>query len=385
MPPIDLPSLSLYVHIPWCVRKCPYCDFNSHPLAGGLDEDAYVDALLADLMFELALLQQRVLASIFIGGGTPSLFSGRTISRLLDGIRDRFGQAEDMEITLEANPGTLDNQRFHDYRQAGVNRLSIGAQSFDAGCLARLGRIHGPDEIHQAVAAARAAGFDNINLDLMFGLPGQTRTMAARDVQIALQLAPEHISYYQLTLEPNTPFASKPPPLPLEDDIWEIQDAGQALLQQAGYAQYEISAFARDGYRCRHNLNYWQFGDYAGIGAGAHGKLTDAGSGRIARRWRRRSPELFWEAAGTAEALSGERRLGAADLELEFMMNLLRLTDGFDPALFPARTGLAPGDWLNRVRQARESGLLEVSDSWIRPTALGQRFLNDLLARFDLS
>jgi len=382
---IDHPPTSLYVHIPWCARKCPYCDFNSHPQSTGLDEGAYVRALLADLTFELPLLQQRVLVSVFIGGGTPSLFSGRAIRGLLDGIGQRIEYREDMEVTLEANPGTLDSERFHDYRQAGVNRLSIGAQSFDAGCLARLGRIHGPEEIHQTVATARDAGFDNINLDLMFGLPGQTRTMAAWDVETALQLAPEHISYYQLTLEPNTPFASKPPPLPLEDEIWGIQDAGQALLQQAGYAQYEISAFARDGYRCRHNLNYWQFGDYAGIGAGAHGKLTDAGSGRIMRRWRLRSPERFREAAGTGEAVSGERLLGPADLELEFMMNLLRLTDGFDPALLPARTGLAPGDWLHRVHHARESGLLEVSDSWIRPTALGQRFLNDLLARFDLS
>ena len=383
MPAMELPPLGLYLHIPWCRRKCPYCDFNSHRAPPGLDEGAYVEALLADLRFETALAQERrPVTSIFIGGGTPSLFSGAAMQRLLDGVRAIVSCPPDMEVTLEANPGTLEGRRFHAYRQAGVNRLSIGAQSFDAGCLQRLGRIHGPDQIAAAVSVARAAGFDEINLDLMFGLPGQTHAMAMTDVRAALALVPEHISYYQLTLEPNTAFASAPPELPSEEEIWAIQCDGQGLLERRGYRQYEISAFARPRHRCRHNLNYWRFGDYLGIGAGAHGKLTDVNRGRVVRRWRVRSPERYLVAAGGGQAVSGERQLDAGDLELEFMMNALRLVQGFEPSLFRARTGLASGNWHARVQQAVADGLLERSGGRIRATGLGRRFLNDLLGRF---
>ena len=377
------PPLGLYLHIPWCVRKCPYCDFNSHAAGAGIDEEAYVDALLADLQFERALVGGRRVETLFIGGGTPSLFSGAAIGRLLAGVRSLLACSEEMEVTLEANPGTLQERRFEAYRQAGVNRLSIGAQSFDAGALRRLGRIHGPGEIGETVAAARAAGFDDINLDLMFGLPGQTLQAGLDDVRAAIALDPGHISYYQLTLEPNTRFASAPPALPPEEGIWELQQRGQAMLRQAGYRQYEISAFARPHRYCRHNLNYWRFGDYLGIGAGAHGKLTDAAAGRVVRRWRQRQPRRYLVTAGGPAAIAGERVLGAADLELEFMMNLLRLTGGFDVALFRERTGLPPEEWLGRVDEAAGAGLLDRSSGRIRPTGLGSRFLDDLLLRFD--
>ncbi len=384
MPHLSPLPLALYIHIPWCVRKCPYCDFNSHRADAGGDEQAYVTALLDDLVWEVEQVSGRAVESIFIGGGTPSLFSGAAVERLLAGVRRLLTVAPGAEITLEANPGAQDSDRFAAYRQAGVNRLSIGAQSFDADCLRRLGRIHGPDEIGQAVAAARAAGFDNINLDLMFGLPGQVEASARSDVEAAIALKPEHISYYQLTLEPNTAFAASPPVLPAEEEIWAIQQVGQERLERAGYRQYEVSAYAREGRRCRHNLNYWRFGDYLGIGAGAHAKLSDPGRNRVVRRWRLRGPGSYMAAAGSGDAVAGERVLTPADLELEFMMNLLRLVDGFEISLFSRRTGLDPGPWLERVERAVADGLLTLGGDQIRPTARGGRFLDDLLLRFDV-
>lgn len=276
---LKTPPLSLYVHIPWCARKCPYCDFNSHAADRAVPERAYVDALLRDLEDELPGVGSRPIATLFIGGGTPSLFSAEAIARLLEGIRARVALAGDAEITLEANPGSADQDRFRGFRQAGVNRLSIGVQSFAPEKLRRLGRIHDREQALKAVAAARAAGFDNINLDLMFGLPEQTVTAALDDLATAIALGPKHLSFYQLTVEPNTRFYKDPPRLPDEDTVEAMQRACQALLARQGYRRYEVSAYAQTDFRCRHNLNYWQFGDYLGIGAGAHGKLTDAGRG----------------------------------------------------------------------------------------------------------
>ncbi len=378
----QLPPVALYIHTPWCVHKCPYCDFNSHQATDGLDTEAYVTALLSDLEQELPLLQQRTLTSIFIGGGTPSLFPATAIHRLLHEVRSRLPCSPDLEITLEANPGTLEADRFAGYRAAGVNRLSIGIQSFDAAILQRLGRIHGPDEATAAVLSARAAGFDNINLDLMFGLPEQTMDQGMRDIQTAIELGPEHISYYQLTLEPNTLFAARPPSLPDEDLIWSLQSAGQAALAAAGYGQYEVSAYARPARQCQHNLNYWRFGDYMGIGAGAHSKLTDLTRQQVIRRWRRRQPRDYIEAASSGRAIKGECLLQPADLILEFMMNALRLNHGFHPELFRQRTGMTLS-WLNSgLHEAEARGLIQRRPELIRPTPLGRRFLDDLLAIF---
>ena len=311
--------LSLYVHFPWCVRKCPYCDFNSHTLRGELPEDQYIDALIGDLDFELSNMPAepapaRPLRSIFFGGGTPSLFSGRALGRLLEHAAARLRFAHDIEITLEANPGTADAGNFRDYRAAGVNRLSIGLQSLDDAQLRQLGRIHDRAAAVAAVAMARSAGFDNINLDLMFALPGQTPAQAQAELRAALELAPEHLSYYQLTIEPNTEFARRPPKLPEDEDAWTIQQAGRELLDAHGYAQYEVSAYARPGRQCRHNRNYWEFGDYIGIGAGAHGKLS--GGGAIRRRARRQNPRSFFEGAGSAAAVLEDVAVGAADRRL---------------------------------------------------------------------
>ena len=376
------PPLSLYVHMPWCVRKCPYCDFNSHRLTDKLDAPGYLRALLADLALETTLVAGRRIESVFIGGGTPSLFPAGVIAELLQGVRQRLDCCHDMEVTLEANPGTLDFERFGGYREAGVNRLSIGVQSFDAGSLSALGRIHGPQEAMQAAELARSSGFGNVNLDLMFGLPGQSLEMARRDLARAIAMQPQHISFYQLTLEPNTPFHHSPPPLPSDDSLWEMQQAGHAALQQAGYRQYEVSAFALSGRECRHNLNYWQFGDYLGVGAGAHGKLTDTRSGRVLRRRRLRDPRRYMAFAGSGRVLSAEDRLAPADLIVEFMLNALRLNQGFDRCLFEQRTGL---DWSlvsERVAAAQTKELLQPDTERVVPTALGRRFLNDLTAIF---
>lgn len=380
-PPLYRPAaaeipLGLYVHIPWCMRKCPYCDFNSHALRGGdVPEQAYVAALLEDLELELAGLSGRQVGSLFIGGGTPSLFSGEAIFGLLEGIRARIGLAPDAEITLEANPGTVDAAHFRGYRQAGVNRLSIGVQAFDDAMLARLGRIHDARQAVAAFEAARAAGFDNINLDLMFGLPDQAQAGALEDLGRALALQPEHISWYQLTLEPNTLFHRQPPSLPADEALWAMQEAGLELLRAAGYRRYEISAFALEGRRCRHNLNYWRFGDYIGIGAGAHGKLTLEGG--VLRYFKERHPQRY---LGEPRR-RGERKVTGRELALEFLMNALRLVEGVDTALFAGRTGLSPEVLEPALSEARELGLLEPGR--LQATPRGMDFLNDLLLRFD--
>ncbi len=376
----SLPPLSLYVHLPWCVRKCPYCDFNSHAVRDALPEQAYVDALLRDLDAELPSVAGRRTETIFFGGGTPSLFSPAAIARLLEGIRTRIAVASDAEVTLEANPGTVDIERFRGFRNAGVNRLSIGIQSFDDDKLKALGRIHGRNEALTAADAARTAGFDNYNLDLMFGLPNQTIEQALTDMRTAIAQLPTHISTYQLTIEPNTLFHAHPPVLPDDDATWEMQQELQALLAASGYRQYEVSAYAKPGFECRHNLNYWQFGDYLGLGAGAHGKLTRDDT--ITRTWKVKRPEDYLDKAGTTTAIGGTQTLAPDDAAFEFMLNALRLTDGFPAALFAERTGLPLSAIEPVLRQAEAKGLIVRDADTIRPTATGRRLLNDLLLLF---
>jgi oxygen-independent coproporphyrinogen-3 oxidase len=375
-----LPPLSLYVHLPWCVRKCPYCDFNSHALRGEPAEPAYIAALLRDLEYDLPRVYGRMVRTIFIGGGTPSLFSPEAIEQLLSGIRARIGVAPDAEITLEANPGTFDTGRFRGFRQAGVNRLSIGVQSFDDAKLAALGRIHDGRQARAAAEGARVAGFENFNLDLMYGLPGQTGEQALADVRSAIELDPTHLSVYQLTIEPNTRFHTDPPPLPDDDALWDMQERIQAELAQSGYVQYEVSAYAKAGFACRHNLNYWQFGDYLGIGAGAHAKLSDADT--VTRLWKVKHPDDYLAHAGTARALGGETRVAEPDRPFEFMLNALRLTDGFEPQLYRERTGLALAAIEPQLAHAASRGLLQHTTARVRATPLGRRFLNDLVAAF---
>ena len=376
----ELP-LSLYVHIPWCVRKCPYCDFNSHQRPAQLPEERYVDALLADLDVESAYALERPLVSIFFGGGTPSLFSAAALKRILDGVRARLALAPDCEITLETNPGTAEFDRFEGYREAGVNRLSFGVQSFDDPTLKRLGRIHGAAEVHRAWGLARGAGFDNINLDLMFALPGQTPAAALADLEQALAPAPEHLSHYQLTLEPQTVFARTPPPdLPDDEAAAQMQEDCQQALARAGYRHYEVSAYAQPGRESRHNRNYWLFGDYLAVGAGAHAKTTDA-QGRIHRRVRQRTPTQYQALAGTPAALIEDRVVDTAEVCFEFMLNALRLREGFAAGLFAARTGLQL-DALSGYAQAISRGLLQADGGQVRPTELGWRFLNDTLELF---
>jgi putative oxygen-independent coproporphyrinogen III oxidase len=377
-----LPPLSLYVHLPWCVRKCPYCDFNSHALRAVVPEKRYVDALLNDLAVDASLLTSaREIETIFIGGGTPSLFHPEAIARLLAGTRERVAVKRDVEVTLEANPGTVELDRFRGFREAGVNRLSIGIQSFDDRSLRTLGRIHGREEALAAGVAARVAGFDNFNLDLMYGLPGQDVGQTIADVEAAIDLDPTHVSVYQLTLEPNTLFYREPPPLPDEQTIDAMHDAIAKRLTDRGYSPYEVSAYSRPDRRCRHNRNYWEFGDYLGIGAGAHGKISRRdGVRRIAKT---RHPEAYLCNAGGADARAEMRELTGADLICEFMLNALRLYDGFPLELFTSRTGLSLKDIDAPMRGARERGLLEDGkDSTVRPSPLGRRFLNDLIMLF---
>lgn len=376
-----LPPLALYVHIPWCVRKCPYCDFNSHEARAGIPERAYVDALLADLDQELPAVWGRVVGSIFIGGGTPSLFSAESIDRLLAGIRARLQCKPGLEITLEANPGTVEQGRFREFRAAGINRLSIGIQSFDTGMLERIGRIHGRHEAIRAVELAHDAGFASFNLDLMFGLPEQAPKQALEDLATALDLEPAHLSWYQLTLEPNTYFHRHPPQLPDDEALWEMQLQGQARLAERGYTQYEVSAYARNGMQCRHNLNYWQYGDYLGIGAGAHQKLTDANQQRIRRSWKVKNPRDYLGTAQGAARIGGASEPDADEIVLEFLMNALRLNAGFSTALFEQATGLDFERIRRALDRARQRELLEPDEPW-RCTELGRRFLNDLLAEF---
>ncbi len=376
--------LALYVHLPWCVRKCPYCDFNSHAVpSAGIPERAYLEALLDDLEFATDGLAGREIASVFFGGGTPSLFSARTIAAVLDRTRELLPVAGDVEVTLEANPGTVEHGAFAAYRDAGVKRVSLGAQSFDDRQLAALGRIHARSEVEAAVAELGSAGFDNFNLDLMYGLPGQVLAESIEDVERAIALGPGHISHYQLTLEPGTAFERRPPVLPDDDTIFAMQDACQQRLAAAGFDQYEVSAYARPGRRCRHNLNYWQFGDYLGVGAGAHGKITDAATGRVTRTARVRQPGRYMSAGRREDRIAETNVVAGRDLAFEFFLNALRLVEGFDASLFEERTG-QPWDSMSReVGMAREQGLLErtTAGRWA-PTRQGRLFLNDLQAIF---
>jgi len=377
------PPLSLYLHLPWCVSKCPYCDFNSHRAGDKAPYGRYVKALQADIVTEAGKAGHRCVESIFLGGGTPSLFSPAQLGAILDTCRDKLVLAQDCEITMEANPGTVEHGKLAAYRHAGVTRLSIGAQSFDPALLIALGRVHGPEEIIAAFEEAQEADFDSINIDLMFALPGQDLEGSRADVARLVALGPSHVSYYQLTLEPNTGFYRQPPQdLPDDELAWRIQEQGHRLLGSAGYERYEISAFAKAGYRCRHNLNYWQFGDYLAAGAGAHGKLTDSG-GRVSRYRKPANPLQFMERAERGELDAAPVTIEAADLAFEFMLNVLRLADGVPGELFLERTGLDPGLIEVPIRQAVADGLLQpLFDGRWRPTADGYRFLNDLQARF---
>jgi oxygen-independent coproporphyrinogen-3 oxidase len=377
-----LPPLSLYVHYPWCVRKCPYCDFNSHEAGGPVDaavEARYVDALLADLEAALPLVWGRPVSSVFIGGGTPSLMAAPALQRLLSEVRARLPLAADCEITLEANPGTFEAEKFAAFRAGGVNRLSIGVQSFDDDSLHRLGRIHDRGQALAAIEAA-ARGFDNFNLDLMYALPGQSIEAMRADVEQALSFAPPHLSLYQLTLEPNTVFAKYPPPLPDEDSAAAMHEWIEARLAAAGYLHYEVSAYARAARQCRHNLNYWRFGDYLGIGAGAHGKLSFPH--RILRQVRLRHPLRYMDAALGGNALAESKEVPRADLAFEFMLNALRLNEGVPVRLFAERTGLPRSAIERPLAEGERRGLLRVDLEHLAPTELGRRFLSDLQALF---
>jgi oxygen-independent coproporphyrinogen-3 oxidase len=378
-----LPPLALYVHIPWCLKKCPYCDFNSHERRGGaaseLPERRYVDALFTDLEFALPSIWGRRVGSIFFGGGTPSLFSAEAIDRALAGIRARVTVAPDAEITLEANPGTFEQAKFAGYRAAGINRLSLGVQSFDARHLKALGRVHDEREAHTAAAAALSI-FDNVNFDLMYALPGQTPEDARDDVRAALGHRPSHLSFYHLTIEPNTLFHRHPPPLPDDDTAADIGDAIESALGVAGYVQYETSAFASPGRECRHNLNYWRFGDYLGIGAGAHSKLSFPE--RVLRQVRYRQPEQYLAQVERGTPLAEEREVSRDEIGFEFMLNALRLNEGVPVALFAERTGFPITLVERQLGEAERRRLIERDHERIRPSALGRRFLNDLQAIF---
>ncbi|MBS4097920.1 MAG: oxygen-independent coproporphyrinogen III oxidase-like protein [Sulfuricella sp.] len=377
-PPLLTPPLSLYIHIPWCVRKCPYCDFNSHEAKGGVPEQEYVAALIRDLEMALPQVWGRKVVSLFIGGGTPSLFSPRAVDELLAGIRARLPVEAGAEITMEANPGTVEAGKFAEFRAAGITRLSLGIQSFNPRHLQALGRIHDDREAHAAVAAAMQH-FDNVNLDLMYGLPGQGLDEALADIRAAIAYRTTHLSAYNLTLEPNTRFYAAPPTLPDEDACAVMQEAIEAELAGAGFEHYETSAFAQPQLRCRHNLNYWHYGDYLGLGAGAHGKLTFCD--RIARQVRPRAPHDYLAAIAAGKPAE-EHEVAVADRAFEFMMNALRLTGGFDPRLFTPATSLPLAAIESAVQEAERRGLLERDAAAIRPTLLGQRFLNELLQLF---
>ena len=374
-----LPPLSLYVHLPWCIKKCPYCDFNSHEVAREMPEQRYIDALLADLEASLPLVWGRTVRSIFIGGGTPSLFSPQAIDRLLGDIRARLKLTADCEITLEANPGTFEKDRFKAFRSAGVNRLSIGVQSFDDVHLKALGRVH---DRAQAIAAVEEAAqaFDTFNLDIMYALPGQTLENQAQDMRQALALAPPHISIYHLTIEPNTYFAKFPPQVPEEDTAYAMLDQITNMTATAGLQRYEVSAYAKPGHRCFHNTNYWQFGDYLGIGAGAHSKLSFAH--RVVRQQRFREPALYMEKALAGQAVTQEAEVSRADLPFEFMLNALRLKDGFQLQDFAEKTGLPFTAIQKGLDEAERKGLIERDFVHVKPTTRGFDFLNDLQSLF---
>lgn len=370
---------SLYIHIPWCVKKCPYCDFNSYASPTQLPEHEYVKVLLQDLAADLPRVAGRTLKSIFFGGGTPSLFAPQSFETILNYVHSVLSCAPDIEITLEANPGTLEHKSFKDYRGAGINRISIGAQSFNNDSLKALGRIHTVDNIYKATDSIHSGGFKNLNIDIMYGLPNQTLEDVLFDLKTAIQLSPTHLSWYHLTIEPNTIFHHNPPKLPTDDHIFEMQEAGFELLKQYGFMQYEISAFAQKEFQCQHNRNYWEFGDYLGIGAGAHAKIT-ASTQEIYRLWKIRYPKNYLRP--NTDLIAGEKILTQKELSFEFMLNALRLVEGFPMDLFTARTGLAVAHIQPLLNQAIKSQLLTVQNDYVKPTALGNRFLNDLVALF---
>jgi len=376
---LKLPPLSLYIHVPWCIKKCPYCDFNSHKASDTLPEAEYTQTLLEDFKQEASAIQGRKLHSIFIGGGTPSLLSADAYHFLLSELSRLATFEADMEITMEANPGTYEHDRFQAYLAAGINRISLGVQSFQDEKLKALGRIHSGQEAKNAIAQLGDSGFSNFNIDLMHGLPNQSQEDALYDLQQAIALKPAHISWYQLTVEPNTVFYSKPPKLPEDDTLWAIQEAGQQLLAEAGFQQYEISAYSKGNRRSQHNLNYWRFGDYIGIGAGAHGKLTHQTTGEIIRNWKTRMPSDYLNAEKQFEA--GRRTIETDDKSIEFFMNALRLNEGVEAALFSERTGLSGSAVAKRIKMAKEKGLL-TDGLRLQPTEQGRLFLNDLLALF---
>ena len=374
------PPLSLYVHLPWCVQKCPYCDFNSYALHAKIPESEYLTALLSDLDSELLRIDQRSIECVYIGGGTPSLFSTKAIERLILNLQARRVLTTGAEITLEANPGAIERQKFAQFLDVGVNRLSIGVQSFNDELLRAIGRIHSSSDAIDSVDAARKAGFNNINIDLMFGLPGQSLRLCHTDLTTAIGLAPQHISYYQLTVEPNTIFHARPPLLPHGDALWEMQMTGNSILRNHGYNQYEVSAYSRQDCRCKHNMNYWEFGDYLGIGAGAHGKLTSIDRQEIQRTWKTKQPRRYIRSV--RESREQVRRLTAADVVSEFMLNALRLNEGVPIALFRERTGLSIDTIERQLGAAVDLGLLAIKGQrWI-PTVWGQRFLDDLIMLF---
>tara|TARA_R110000868_G_scaffold100574_3_gene276547 strand:- start:1339 stop:2484 length:1146 start_codon:yes stop_codon:yes gene_type:complete len=378
----QLPPLSLYIHVPWCIRKCPYCDFNSHTASRELPEADYVAALLSDLDSERERAYGRVIQTIFIGGGTPSLLSAQAYEQLFEGLQQRLAFATDIEITLEANPGTFEADRFAAYRTLGINRLSMGIQSFNDLHLQKLGRIHDSAQAKAAITAARTAGFDNLNLDLMHGLPGQSLADALEDINTALSFNPPHLSWYQLTIEPNTEFYKRPPALPEDETLWDIQDAGQQRLAAAGFAHYEISAFAQPGKQARHNLNYWQFGDYLGIGAGAHGKVSkrdNNGQIHATRRWKTRQPSDYLNP--DKAFLAGSNDIASTEMGLECLMNALRLRAGITVERFEQLTGQTLASVAEPIAKAKAMGLLEVGED-IRATDRGQQYLNELLGLF---
>jgi oxygen-independent coproporphyrinogen-3 oxidase len=377
------PPLSLYIHIPWCVRKCPYCDFNSHQQPERIPIAEYVAALTADLEQDLPLVWGRTVHSVFFGGGTPSLFPPAAIGAILDACSARLRFAPKAEITMECNPGTAEHGRFEQYLAAGVNRISFGVQSFDDDCLQRLGRIHDSGEAERAVKLAQDAGYSNINLDLMYALPEQTLVMALHDVERAIALQPAHLSHYQLTLEPNTAFAARPPAgIPAEDEAWDMQERCIEAMAAAGYGQYEVSAYARPGRQCAHNLNYWRFGDYLGIGAGAHGKLSSGASGEILRRWKVKNPRDYLAKAGGTERIGGDDPIAAQSRPFDYMLNALRLVEGFSLADFESRTGLDRSAIARELDTAILRGWLVRDGERIVPTELGQRFTNDVIGLF---
>ena len=368
---LELPPLALYIHYPWCVKKCPYCDFNSHEGAIHIN---YIKSLLKDLDNDLKFVQNRKIHSIFIGGGTPSLMSIDDAHELFDGLNERLSISKNIEITLEANPGTFEIDKFAEFRKAGINRLSVGVQSFKDNQLKFLGRIHSGDDALRAISEAKKVGFDNLNIDLMYGLKDQTIGMCLEDVNQAIELKPSHISFYQLTLEPNTLFAKYPPKLPIDEKIWDMGEQGAALLSQKGFRQYEVSAYSERP--SEHNINYWKFGDYIGIGAGAHGKITDVESQQIFRTLKPKSPKDYLSKMQSGVTISTKKEVG--NVAFEFMLNSLRLKDGFSSSLFESRTGLLVESLSSELERAEHLGLLDNKNNWIKPTIKGFNFLNEL-------